>query len=107
MRVSRYGIAPLSIPGSSIGSTVFATDFHISAVGTPGNLGSESVINPTNTDTADATWTNPPSMSGLDDDAILAGLAIATGEINFDSGIRPTGDEGGNDLDPALFPSFC
>ena len=106
MRVSRYGIASLLVLGSAICSTAFAAGFYISEVGTPGSLGSGGVINPTNTYTADAAWTNPAGMTGLDDDAILAGVTIATGEIKFDSDIGPAGDDGGNGLDPALIPSF-
>ena len=106
MRVSRYGIASLLIPGNSICTTTFAADFYISEVGTPGSLGSGAVINPTNTYTADAAWTNPAGMTGLDDDAILAGLTIATGEIKFDSDIGPAGDDDGNGLNTALIPSF-
>jgi len=106
MRISRYGMVSLSILGSSICSTAFAAGFYISEVGTPGSLGSGGVINPTNTYTADAAWTNPAGMTGLDDDAILAGVTIATGEIKFDSDIGPAGDDGGNGLDPALIPSF-
>ena len=67
MRVSRYGIISLLILGSSICSTAFAAGFYISEVGTPGSLGSAGVINPTNTYTADAAWTNPAGMTGLDD----------------------------------------
>jgi len=106
MRFSRSGIVCLSILGNFVCSTAFAAGFYISEVGTPGSLGSGGVINPTNTYTADAAWTNPAGMTGLDDDAILAGVTIATGEIKFDSDIGPAGDDGDNGLDPALIPSF-
>ena len=66
MRVTRYGIVSLFIQGCSIRSTAFAAGFYISEVGTPGSLGSGSVINPTNTYSADAAWANPASMTHLD-----------------------------------------
>jgi long-subunit fatty acid transport protein len=68
LRVSRYEIVSLLILGSSICSTAFAAGFYISEVGTPGSLGSAGVINPTNTYSADAAWTNPAGMTGLDDE---------------------------------------
>ena len=68
MRVCHYGIVSPLILGSSICSTAFAAGFYISEVGTPGSLGSVGVINPTNTYSADAAWTNPAGMTGLDDE---------------------------------------
>lgn len=50
--------------------------FYISEVGTPGSLGTAGVANPTNTFGADASWTNPAGMTGLQQDTIVGGHAV-------------------------------
>lgn len=106
MKANRFAVLYLTILTSLFYSPAFAAGFYISEVGTPGSLGSAGVIDPTNTYTADAAWTNPAGMTALDEDSILVGLTIATGEMKFDSDIGPTGSDGGNAVVDAPIPSF-
>ena len=52
------------------GQSVLAAGLYIPEVGTPVSVGTAGVGNPTNTGSADAAWTNPAGMTGLDDDVI-------------------------------------
>ena len=106
MRINRCGHLNLAVLISVLHSPAFAAGFYLSEVGTPGSLGSAGVIDPTNTYSADAAWTNPAGMTALDKDSILVGLTVATGEMKFDSDIGPAGSDGGNAVVDAPIPSF-
>jgi long-chain fatty acid transport protein len=88
--------------------------FYLSEVGTPGSLGTAGVANPTNTYTADASWTNPAGMTGIDQQHILAGAQLILPSIKFDTKdatntlgpSRVQGDDGGNAGVIAPVPSF-
>jgi long-chain fatty acid transport protein len=70
-------------------------------------MGTAGVGNVTNTVTADAAWTNPAGMTGIDEDSILAGLVIAESKVEFDSDVATRGgSDGGNAADTAVIPSF-
>ena len=88
--------------------------FYLSEVGTPGSLGTAGVANPTNTFTADASWTNPAGMTGIDQEHLLAGAQLILPSIKFHSKdttntagpSRVQGDDGGNAGVIAPVPSF-
>jgi len=71
-----------------------AAGFYITEIGTPGSLGTAGAANPTNTFHADSSWTDPAGMTGLDRDAMIAGLQVVVPKIEFDSSVA---DEGGKD----------
>ena len=76
--------------------SVLAAGFYISEVGTPLSLGTAGVANPTNTYSADSSWTNPAGMTGLKQSSIIAGLQAISPNIQFDSSNASTAN-GGND----------
>ena len=53
-----------------------AGGLYLSELGTPGSTGTAGVANPTNTFTADAAWTNPAGMTGLEQGEVLTGLQL-------------------------------
>lgn len=84
-----------------------AAGFYLSEVGSPASLGTGGVANPTNTGHADAAWTNPAGMTGLEHDSLLAGLQIVAPRMEFDSSIATGGGEDGNNAgETAVIPSF-
>ena len=81
--------------------------FYISEIGTPGSLGTAGVANTTNTFSADASWTNPAGMTGVQQDEILAGFQLLAPKIEFDSSVAEKGGkDGGNAGNLAAIPSF-
>ena len=92
--------------------------FYSPSVGTPGSLGTAGVANPTNTRGADASWTNPAGMTGIDQQHILSGLQVMLPSVKFNAksvendAILPSrlgpvrGDNGGNAAEIAPVPSF-
>lgn len=86
---------------------VSAAGFYLAEVGTPTSLGTGGVANPTNTQHADAAWTNPAGMTGLDVDSMLAGLQVVAPKMEFDTSVATGGgDDGGNAGKVAVVPSF-
>ncbi len=84
-----------------------AAGFYLAEVGSPGSLGTGGVANPTNTVHADAAWTNPAGMIGLDEDSMLAGLQLVVPKMEFDSSIATGGGkDGGNAGETVAIPSF-
>lgn len=79
-------------------ATVSGAGFYLSEIGTPGSLGTAGVANIVNDQGADAAWTNPAGMTGVDDDAIMMGASIIAANIRFDSSSKTTasGGDGGN-----------
>jgi long-chain fatty acid transport protein len=87
--------------------TLSAAGFYVSEVGTPGSLGTAGVANPTNTFGADASWTNPAGMTGLQQDTIVGGLQFILPKVEFDSSVATSGGgDGGNAGNPIVAPSF-
>jgi long-chain fatty acid transport protein len=81
--------------------------FYISEIGTPGSLGTASVANVTNTFGADAAWTNPAGMTGLEEDTVFGGMQVILPKIEFDSSVATSGGgDGGNAGNPVVAPSF-
>jgi len=96
------GFAALLLAQSAQGA-----GFYISEVGTPGSLGTAGVANPTNTFGADASWTNPAGMTGLQQDSIVGGMQFILPKVEFDSSIATSGgSDGGNAGNPVVAPSF-
>jgi len=84
-----------------------AAGFYLSEYGTPASTGTAGVANVTNNFGADAAWSNPAGMTGLSEDAILFGITVLSGKVEFDSDTATAGgSDGGNALDPVLIPSL-
>jgi long-chain fatty acid transport protein len=84
-----------------------AAGFYLAEVGTPASLGTAGVANPTNTHHADAAWTNPAGMTGLDQDSMVAGLQVVVPKTEFDASVATAGgSDGGNAGQTAVIPSF-
>jgi long-chain fatty acid transport protein len=97
----------LSAIAALVAQNVKAAGFYIAEVGTPTSLGTGGVANPTNTYAADSSWTNPAGMTGLERDAMLAGLQVVLPKAEFDTSIATGGgDDGGNAGNIAVIPSF-
>lgn len=90
-----------------VAPVVPAAGFYLPEVGSPSSLGTGGVANPTNTYGADAAWTNPAGMTGLDNDEIMAGVQIVFPKATFNSSIATAGgSDGGNAGVAAPIPSF-
>ena len=90
-----------------VAPVVPAAGFYLPEVGTPHSLGTGGVGNPTNRDGADASWTNPAGMTGLDEDEIVAGVQFVLPKAKFDSSVATAGgSDGGNAGVAAPIPSF-
>jgi len=84
-----------------------AAGFYISEVATPGSLGTAGVVNPVNTGSADASWTNPAGMTGLKEDSALFGTQLLIPKVEFDSSQADKGgDDGDNAGNAAVIPAF-
>jgi len=103
----------LTVTNAAIGA-----GFYSPSVGTPGSLGTAGVANPTNTRGADASWTNPAGMTGIDQQHILSGFQLIVPSVKFNAesvqnnAVLPgrlgpvRGDNGGNAAEIAPVPSF-
>ena len=90
-----------------VAPVVTAAGFYLPEVGTPSSLGTGGVTNPTNTYGADAAWTNPAGMTGLENDQLMAGVQIVFPKATFNSSIATAGgSDGGNAGVAAPIPSF-
>lgn len=105
-----YAIAIRSLVacgGLLLSQAIQAAGFYISEVGTPGSLGTAGVANPVNRVTADASWTNPAGMTGMEKDEMLAGVQLLVPKVEFDPSLAEAGgDDGGNAGNVAVIPSF-
>ena len=91
-----------------LAQSAMAAGFYLPEVGSPASLGTAGVANPTNTFHADAAWTNPAGMTGLERDSMMAGLQIIAPTVEFDPSKKPSsgGNDGGNAGDNAYVPSL-
>jgi long-chain fatty acid transport protein len=97
----------IACSGLLLSQAIQAAGFYISEVGTPGSLGTAGVANPVNRLTADASWTNPAGMTGIQKDEILAGFQVLVPKIEFDPSVAEAGgSDGGNAGNMAVIPSF-
>ena len=84
-----------------------AAGFYLAEVGSPASLGTGGVANPTNTFGADAAWTNPAGMTGLNRDQIFSGFQAVIPKVEFDASTATAGgSDGGNAGNTAIIPSF-
>lgn len=74
LAVSLLALVAAGLVGVS--GSVLGAGFYLSEVGTPGSLGTGGVANPTNTVGADAAWTNPAGMTGIDRTQVLGGVQV-------------------------------
>ncbi len=99
-------------------NAVHGAGFYSPSIGTPGSLGTAGVANPTNTRGADAAWTNPVGMTGIDEQHVLSGFQIIVPSLKFKAkgvenlSVLPRfqgpvqGNNGGNAAEVAPIPSF-
>ena len=88
-------------------ATAWRRGFYLTEIGTPGSLDTEGAANPTNTFQADAAWTNPAGMTGLDGDRIVTGLQVVAHRVEFDPSVADAGGkDGGNAGNAIPIPSF-
>lgn len=102
----------------AMSNAAFAAGFYSPSVGTPGSLGTAGVANPTNTRGADASWTNPAGMTGIEQQHLISGLQFVLPSVKFNANsvrnnsVLPSfqgavrGDNGGNAAEIAPIPSF-
>jgi long-chain fatty acid transport protein len=106
-RAILYGVLLLAVGFMFYLQTARAAGFYLAEVGSPASLGTGGVSNPTNTAHADAAWTNPAGMTGLEHDSVLAGLQWVIPKVEFDSSIATGGGtDGGNAGKKAVIPSL-
>ena len=118
MRCDKTLRITLTVSLFAMTNATFGAGFYSPSIGTPGSLGTAGVANPTNTRGADASWTNPAGMTGIDQQHILSGLQVILPSVKFNAksaennAILPsrlgpvTGDNGGNAAEVAPVPSF-
>jgi long-chain fatty acid transport protein len=99
-------------------NSAWAAGFYSPSIGTPGSLGTAGVANPTNTRGADAAWTNPAGMTGIDQQHLLSGFQLVLPSVKFNAkdvrnnSVLPSfqgpvnGNNGGNAAEIAPIPSF-
>jgi long-chain fatty acid transport protein len=86
---------------------VQAAGFYLQEVGTPHSLGTAGVANPTNIDSADASWANPAGMAFIQQDQFYAGVQAVLPSMEFDSSVAEAGGgDGGNAGNAVLVPSL-
>jgi long-chain fatty acid transport protein len=115
---NKYVIKALVAALLTTSNAAFAAGFYSPSIGTPGSLGTAGVANPTNTRGADASWTNPAGMTGIDRQHMLSGLQFVLPSVKFNAkevrnnSVLPSfqgpvrGDNGGNAAEIAPIPSF-
>ena len=93
----------LSVTTGLVAQNTLAAGFYLAEVGSPASLGTGGVANPTNTFGADAAWTNPAGMTGLNRDQIFSGFQAVIPKVEFDSSKATAGgSDGGNAGNTAL-----
>jgi len=100
--------ARLWVVASLVGMPVAnAGGVYLSEIGSPNSLGTAASGNVTNRGIADAAWTNPAGMTGLDETQMLTGLQVLIPNTEFKSTVAEAGGgDGGNAGEIAAIPSF-
>jgi len=101
LNINHHNISLLSsavfITNLLISQNILAGGLYLSQIATPGSVGTAGVGNVVNTYTADASFTNPAGMTGIQNDAFLAGIQVAIPIVKFDSSVSTaSGSDGGN-----------
>lgn len=90
-----------------LASSAHGAGFYLQELGTPHSLGTAGVANATNTQGADASWSNPAGMVYIEDDQVLAGLQVIAPNMEFDTSVATGGgSDGGNAGILTAVPSF-
>ena len=80
-----------------LGTGAQSAGFYLQELGTPHSLGTAGVANATNTEGADASWSNPAGMVYVEGDQVYAGLQAVIPNMEFDSSVATGGgSDGGN-----------
>ena len=88
-------------------SQVQAAGFYLQEIGTPHSLGTAGVANPTNIESADASWANPAGMAFIQQDEFYAGAQAILPSMEFDSSVATAGGgDGGNAGNAVVVPSL-
>ncbi|MGI9248389.1 MAG: OmpP1/FadL family transporter [Woeseiaceae bacterium] len=88
-------------------SPAISGGLYLTEIGSPNSLGTASSGNATNHTMADAAWTNPAGMTGIEGSETLVGLQLLLPKVEFESTIAEAGgDDGGNAGAIAAIPSF-
>jgi long-chain fatty acid transport protein len=88
-------------------TSAFAGGIYLSELGTPASLGTAGSANVVNNVSADAVYTNPAGMTGIEKDTILSGLQVLIPNVRFDSDIAEAGgSDGGNAASVVPIPSL-
>jgi long-chain fatty acid transport protein len=96
-------LSSLLMAGNSL-----AAGFYLDEIGTPSSVGTAGVGLVVNSFGADAAWSNPAGMTGIETDHVLGGMQVLIPYIKFDSSsaTTSTGNDGGNAGQVAAIPSF-
>lgn len=104
VRVSGIALAATALGGLPAAE---AGGIYASEIGSPNSLGTAASGNVTNRGIADAAWTNPAGMTGLDEAQVLTGLQLLVPKTEFESTVAEAGGgDGGNAGQTAAIPSF-
>ena len=89
-----------------LASGAHGAGFYLQELGTPHSLGTAGVANATNTEGADASWSNPAGMVYIEDDQVFAGLQVIAPSMEFDTSVATGGGgDGGNAGNLVAVPS--
>jgi long-chain fatty acid transport protein len=91
----------------SFGHNALAAGLYLSQLNSPVSLGTAGVNNVVNNIAADAAFTNPAGMTGIDRDTIMPGFQILIPEVKFEASTAEAGgDDEGNSGAIAAIPGF-
>ena len=86
---------------------VYAAGLYLSQLNSPVSLGTAGVNNVVNNLAADAAFTNPAGMTGIERDTVMPGFQLVIPEVKFEASIAEAGgDDGGNVGANAVIPGF-
>ncbi len=106
-RLNRLHAIALVVAGLTAIPVAQAGGIYASEIGSPNSLGTAGSANVTNRTIADAAWTNPAGMTGINDTRILTGLQVLVPKTEFESSVAEAGgSDGGNAGNTAAIPSF-
>ena len=83
-----------------------AGGFYLSQIGTPSSVGSAGAANVTNRLGADAAFTNPAGMTGLEGNVVFVGQQFLVPKMEYDPSVKQggRGGDGGNAGSVAIIP---
>jgi long-chain fatty acid transport protein len=87
--------------------TSFAAGFYLQELGTPISIGTAGTARTTNNYDAEAAFSNPAGLVGVEKDSVYFGSQVVIPNIRFDSDIATGGgSDGGNSGNSAIIPSL-